>query len=181
MILFFDTETTGLVKNWDNPHDEKNPNLVQLGMLLCSTEGRIVRSYSSIVKPNNYTIPSEVAAIHGITTDFALKVGIELEQVKAAFLSFIKDAHLVVAHNLKFDKIIVQKAFKTDVFTDKQQICTMLGSTPICKLPSKNGGFKWPKLKEAYKYFFNEELKDAHDAITDTNACKRVYFEIKDK
>jgi hypothetical protein len=52
----------------------------------------------------------------------------------------------------------------------------MLSSTGICKIPKKQG-YKWPKLSEAYQHFFGEELKDAHDALVDVMACKRIYFE----
>jgi DNA polymerase-3 subunit epsilon len=42
------------------------------------------------------------------------------------------------------------------------------------------GGFKDPKLSEAYQFMFGEELVGAHDAFVDTEACARVYFWLLD-
>ena len=179
MILFFDTETTGLVKNWNDPSDERNPKLVQLGLALTTNEGRLVNTFSSIVKPINFEIPKEAAAVHGITTDMALRHGTEPDRIKHIFIEYALKAHLIVAHNFKFDSIVMQHCLngQSGMFIGIKSFCTMLESTPICQLPSKRGGFKWPSLKEAYDFFFHEELKDAHDAFTDVMACKRIYFE----
>lgn len=179
MILFFDTETTGLVRNWNDASDPKNPKLVQLGLMLTNNEGRVLNTYSSIVKPIGFDIPAEATAVHGISTEMALRNGTEPDRVKHVFLEYCLKAHLLVAHNFKFDSLVMQHALNgsSGLFIGIKSYCTMLESTPICQMEKKTGGFKWPKLKEAYKFFFNEELRDAHDALTDVMACKRVYFE----
>jgi len=55
----------------------------------------------------------------------------------------------------------------------------MAVTTPICKIPGKYNDYKWPKLAEAYRHLFNEEIKDAHDALADVRACARIYFELR--
>lgn len=181
-ILFFDTETTGLVRNWNVAEDERNPKLVQLGCVLTTAGGRVLNTFSSIVKPEGYDIPEEAANVHGITTEIAMREGHPLKEVVGWFLRLNSNANLIVAHNFKFDSIIIRKAIsecmKSCVFP--ASYCTMLESTSLCELPSQRGGFKWPKLKEAYQFFFNEDLVDAHDALTDVLACKRVYFHMRD-
>ena len=39
--------------------------------------------------------------------------------------------------------------------------------------------FKAPKLAEACRYFFGEDLVGAHDALVDVRACARLYFHLK--
>lgn len=180
--LFFDTETTGLVKDWNDPSNELNPRLVQLGMCLCNEKGRILNTFSSIVIPEGFTIPDEAAAIHGITTEFASKCGDTVDSVINMFAILSYRADLVIAHNYKFDRVIIEhevSLLPQDKYMLKigPEFCTMLESTNLCRLPSKRGGYKWPKLSEAYHHFFGEELKEAHDALTDVMACKRIFFE----
>ena len=180
-FLFFDTETTGLVKNWDISSDDRNPRLVQLGMILCDYTGRPINTYSSIVKPEGFSIPQEVAdCSHGISNEMALKYGRSISIVMNEFVQMYQRADVVIAHNLKFDHVIVKHEMHRLVDClpcVKETFCTMLNSTNVCNIPKKSGGYKWPKLYEAYYHFFHEELKNAHDALADVLACKRIFFE----
>jgi DNA polymerase III epsilon subunit-like protein len=55
----------------------------------------------------------------------------------------------------------------------------MRSSTDIIKLPKARGaGYKWPKLTEAYRHFFGVDFADAHRAISDSRACKEIYFHL---
>ena len=60
MILFFDTETTGLPKNYKAPvTDLENwPRLVQLAYILQDYDGNTILKGDYIIKPNGFTIPS---------------------------------------------------------------------------------------------------------------------------
>jgi DNA polymerase III epsilon subunit-like protein len=59
----------------------------------------------------------------------------------------------------------------------------MHAATPVCKIlhakPRHDQDYKWPKLSEAYRYFFGRALEGAHDALVDVKACRDVYFEMK--
>ena len=62
------------------------------------------------------------------------------------------------------------------VWDDNKKYCTMLRMTSICCLPKKRGhGFKWPKLKEAYRYCFSKEPDYQHDALGDVRATVDIY------
>ena len=50
--------------------------------------------------------------------------------------------------------------------------CTMFGAQ------AKMGVRKWPKLTEAYKYFYGDDITNAHDAEFDTLHCYKVYLKL---
>ena len=53
-----------------------------------------------------------------------------------------------------------------------QLYCTMFGAQ------AKMGVIKWPKLTEAYKYFYGNDITNAHDAEFDTLHCYKVYLKL---
>lgn len=64
----------------------------------------------------------------------------------------------------------------------KELPCPMILSTPICKLPSRNGygGYKWPSVEEAWKFFFpeteyNELHRGADDAVHEAKIVHELY------
>ena len=56
----------------------------------------------------------------------------------------------------------------------------MLLSTPICKCPNTNrGGYKWPKVTEAYKFFFPEsEYDELHRGADDAFHEASIVYEL---
>lgn len=60
MILFFDTETTGMYQWRQTPDHPDQPHIVQLAALLCHDDGRPIAGFSTIVDPG---IGSSVAII----------------------------------------------------------------------------------------------------------------------
>jgi DNA polymerase-3 subunit alpha len=81
MYLVFDTETTGLPKNYQAPLDDFSnwPRLVQLAWNLYDAEGNKWESYSYIIKPNGFIIPPESTKIHRISQEKAEIEGVDLE------------------------------------------------------------------------------------------------------
>lgn len=176
MYLFFDTETTGLSRNSDH--------VVQLAWILANQRGDVVKEESHVIRPTGYTIPSSAAQIHGITTTRALEIGKPLKWVLERLTADAELAVVAVAHNLSFDLGILQSEYKkvgiTFSFHQLIQVCTMKLSTTWCRLPKLNGspGFKYPKLDELHYRIFGCSFDGAHDALADTQACMRCYFEL---
>lgn len=184
MILFFDTETTGFTSKYKSLTDPVQPHIVQLGAILTTTEGRVVAEMNFMCKPDGWVIPDDVAKIHGMDMSITTEYGFIEAEVVAIFLALCDKAETLVAHNYDYDHEVLKIAcarFKHDfVLEKKASYCTMKTATPICKLPSTRGGFKWPKLQEAYKFFFNREFEGAHDAMADIRACKDVFFKLQE-
>lgn len=184
MYLFFDTETTGIPRNYKAPASdlENWPRLVQLAWVLTDRGGRELASAESIIRPDGFTIPSDAARIHGITTEMAAQNGVALESVLASIALDLEKASSVVAHNIEFDEKILGAEFlrcgRPNVLESKKGICTMQGATDFCRLPGRYG-FKWPTLQELHTSLFNEPVLGAHCALVDARACARCFFELR--
>jgi DNA polymerase-3 subunit alpha len=188
LYLIFDTETTGLPKDWNKPLSDSDnwPRLVQMSWIL--SDGVNEQEFDYIIKPSGFTISEEVSKIHGITQEIAEKEGKDLEFVLNLFRGCLHIANKVIAHNVDFDKSIVGaeffRLFKDDRFEkklkEKEIFCTMKKSVDICNIAGTHAGQnKYPRLIELYKHLFNEEFSGAHNSLMDTRACARCYFELK--
>lgn len=187
MYLFFDTESTGFLKKEFAPDHPQQGRICQLGAIVTDIHENTIAELNVLIKPDGWTIPSDVTAIHGISNEMCQHYGIPIRAALQMFERFVRMSELIVAHNIAFDKGIIanevlimgekDKPFET-VVPAARCFCTMEATTDICRLPGKFGRYKWPKLQEAYVHFFGHEFKSAHDAMSDVRACKRIYFEL---
>lgn len=191
MKLFFDTETTGKADMRGSTKANHQPHIVQFGALLTEDNGDERASMNVIIKPTGWEIPKEASDIHGITTETAVRCGVPLASAIGLFSNMLAVSSELVAHNIDFDLFVVQCALHrlgldgirgSVICAERLEnigvFCTMKSATDVCQLPGPYG-FKWPKLTEAHKHFFGEELSGAHDAMTDLRAC--IYFELTKK
>lgn len=191
-VLFFDTETTGFVQEKLPIDDPSQPYIVQLAAQLCEDDGKVVASFSLIVDPGIGTIriPEKASIVHGITDQRCARFGVSPESALGFFTHLYQRCDLVVAHNMKFDRAVIEAAisrhYSKIMPLRKPLFCTMEAASPVLNLPPtermKAAGFnkpKPPKLKECIRVFFDEELADAHDAMGDVVACRRIYFHLK--
>jgi DNA polymerase III epsilon subunit-like protein len=176
MILFIDTETTGI-----NP---KLDRLVQIAWITATEAGDEVSRSSMIVRPDGFAIPFGASQVHGITTELALRSGVPLKQSLLQLQTVADSVSLIAAHNLSYDLGILKNEYHRAglpyPFTSTPGICTMRASTSYCCLPKKNGssGFKYPKLEELYRHLFGYDFLNAHNAEADTEACMKCFFKL---
>lgn len=186
MNLFFDTETTGLPRNWKAPVTDLGnwPRLVQIAWLQCDSEGKHVSGRDYIIRPEGFTIPDDASQVHGITTERAIEEGNELKEVLEEFSGLMNEATLLVAHNMSFDEKILGAEFlrngTKNNLSQIKKLCTMKESTSYCKIPG-NYGFKWPKLSELHQKLFNRDFEEAHNARVDIEVCAKCFWELKRK
>ena len=186
MYLIFDTETTGLPKKWNAPITDSDnwPRCVQLAWQLHDFKGALISDHSYLIKPENFNIPFESEQIHGISTELANKIGVDIDEVLNKFISDLSNAGFIIGHNVKFDlNIIGAELFRinSDVNLLEKDIldtCTEMTAN-ICKLPGGRGGkFKFPTLIELYSFLFDESFSEAHNASADVEATARAFFEL---
>jgi DNA polymerase-3 subunit epsilon len=193
MILFYDTETTGLPDFKARSADPIQPHIVQLALVTCDDSGKEIETKSVIVKPDGWVIPADMAAIHGISHERAMDEGIPEQRATAMFVMNQARCALRVAHNESFDRRIMRIAMTRlglerdfiEFIEARKSYCTCDKSKPLCNLPPTPkmvekgmSGPKSPKLTECIQFFFKEEMKGAHDALADARACARIYFEL---
>ena len=183
-ILFFDTETTGLLKFKEEYTSENQPHLVQIACILDDLEGNTIEEYETIIRTSDVNIPPCAAEIHGITTAIANKSGILPETALGVFKDFAHKANRIVAHNIDFDIKVMKTAFYRaridDFFTVIPTYCTKEKSTDILKLPGRYNSYKWPTLDEAYRVLVDVKgFEGAHNALVDVHACRKVYYALR--
>jgi len=186
MILFFDTETTGLPKDYKAPPENTAnwPRMVQLAYMLDDENHTETYSRDWIIKPEGFEIPQEAARVHGIAQDRALGAGVALETALTDFYNCWLTADLLVAHNISFDLGIVGaelcRGGWSNFLGEKPTCCTMRSSVDLCAIPAKHGrGFKWPRLMELHHKLFGCDFAGAHDAANDVAAGVKCYWELK--
>lgn len=185
MYLFFDTETTGLPRDWKAPVTDLNnwPRLVQLAYLHYDNNGNKISEGDFIIKPNGFTIPRDASNIHGITNEKAMAEGVDLQNVLGNFHNMINTTQVLVAHNMSFDEKIMGSELLRNGFQNtipqKQKICTMESTTYFCNIPGFYGKPKWPKLSELHTKLFGYDFEEAHNAMIDINATAKCFWELK--
>ena len=83
MFLIFDTETTGLPRNYNAPISDLDnwPRMVQIAWQLHDDSGALLHHDSIIIKPEGYTIPFNAVQIHGISNERANEEGLDLKTI----------------------------------------------------------------------------------------------------
>ena len=186
MYLFFDTETTGLPKNWRAPVTDLNnwPRMVQLAYLQYDPFGNKTAEGNFIIKPEGFYIPSESAKIHGITQERAMDEGEKLEDVLLHFYTMIGESETLVAHNMAFDEKIIGAEFlrknMRNIIPEKRKICTMESTVEYCNIMGPYGP-KWPKLSELHQKLFHTGFDEAHNAAGDIWATAKCFWELRDR
>lgn len=184
MYLFFDTETTGLPKSWkaDIGDFENWPRLVQLAYITFDEDGIQTSTQSFIINPVGFMIPPDATMIHGISNEFALENGKDLIEVLDHFEECIKEAEVLVAHNISFDESIIGSEFirigKPNPLANKRKICTMDSSKEFCGIINEHG-YKWPKLTELHQKLFNQPFEGLHNASIDIGITAKCFWELR--
>jgi DNA polymerase III epsilon subunit-like protein len=172
MNLFIDTETTGL------PRGGVQPRIVSIAWIVADalTQHRSLKSM--IVKPHGFLIPDKATEIHGITTARARREGIALDAALGQLAHDINTykPERVVAHNLGFDRPIVEAEYRLLGLA-----CALAGLDGACTVELSRD--RWPrqpaKLGDVYRRLFGVPLEGAHDARNDVSACMRIFFALQ--
>ncbi len=194
MKIFFDTETTGLPKNYNAPISDVDnyPRLVQLGYIVVANsneptlDSNIIFHSESIVKPVGFEIPAEASNVHGVTQAKAMLYGEDIAWVLSEFKSWVDKCDTVIGHNVKFDINVVGAEFwrlyGKSPLEGKPTICTMMSSIQFCKLPGRyDSQYKYPKLAELYFALFAEPMGHAHTALADIENTVKCYNALVEK
>lgn len=166
--IVFDTETTGLFPNGDDPD-----RITELGCIEIVDFMPTGREFHAYLKPGNKVVSEKAVEITGLTTEFLSDKPL-FEEVADDFLAFVGDSPLV-AHNADFDRGFINaelvrakyKPIPTRQFTDTLKIAR-------AKFPGS------PASLDALCRRFNISLgsRDKHGAIIDSLLLAEVYLDL---
>ncbi len=188
MYLIFDTETTGLPRDYNAPVTDLDnwPRVVQLSWQLHAANGKLLSQHDYIIQPEGFTIPFNAEKVHGISTQRALDEGLPLAEVLTTFGNDLARANVVVGHNVDFDINITAAEFiraglsqsgDDNPVLQSPKIDTKDASTDFCKIPGGRGGrYKWPTLSELHEKLFGARFDGAHNSAYDVDATARCFF-----
>ena len=184
--VFFDTETTGLPIDKKAPSSDVDnwPRLVQLSWIITDEKGVRIKEANRIIKPSDFIIPQSSEKLHGISTEKAMKIGRDINDVLTEFMYDIYNkVSFVVGHNVQFDKRVIGAELirlgKRDSIDYKTDVDTMKISCQYCKIPSgRNNYYRYPTLQELYRTLFGVTFNNAHDAFSDVTATEKCFWEL---
>lgn len=186
MYLIFDTETTGLPKNYNAPVSDTDnwPRCIQIAWQLHDAMGNLLESQDFLIKPDGFNIPFDAEKIHGISTELAEKEGVSLDEMLTLFNEALGKAKFIVGQNVGFDiNIMGAEFFRKSLKTKLTQMPVLDTCTEhtanLCQIPGGRGGkFKLPTLTELHEFLFNEPFEEAHNATADVEATTRCFLEL---
>ena len=186
MFLIFDTETTGLPKNFKAPVTDTDnwPRCIQIAWQLHAADGSLIEHNNYLIQPDGFDIPFQSEKIHGISTELAKEKGSQLKEVLDKFQQVLAKSTFIVGQNIRFDLNIMGCEFYRlklknnlldlpvlDTCTEKTaQLCKITGG--------RYGKFKLPTLTELHEFLFNEPFAEAHNATADVEATTRCFLEL---
>lgn len=185
-ILIPDTESTGLFDYRKRADEEGQPRIAQLACVLLGvnddwTEVETLADKSTLILPDGWEMPAELVEKmgHGLTTERLLAEGLPIAEALDGYLELFDQCDLIAGFNVEYDlKLIrgeLRRLDRPDHYAERPVFCAMRAATQICALPKKKGGgFKFPKLTEAFPILCGEEITGAHNAEDDVRSTIRV-------
>lgn len=187
MYLIFDTETTGLPKNWKAPMTDLNnwPRVIQLAWIICNDKGEITDEHKYLIMPDGWEVPMQKFWIdNGYSTAECAAKGRPLPEILEKFILDHDRSSFLISHNMSYDYNVLGAEMIRYKIRAKERlvrICTKESGTDFCDLPRVYGKPKWPKLSELHQKLFGEGFDDAHDALADVKATGRCFFGLKER
>lgn len=186
MYLFFDTETTGLPRNYNGKISDLDnwPRVIQLAWAYYDERGVFQNSRCDLIKPDGWEMPKEKFwTDNGYSQEKSLAEGIPIKHALVLFNNCLYNTKYLIAHNMQFDHGVLGSEYVRAGLSSKNKpvkLCTKELSTQFCEIPSRNGiGFKWPSLTELHNKLFGSSFDGAHDALNDVMACSKCFFELQ--
>lgn len=169
LALVFDTETTGLTLH---PYADLRlqPKVIEFGGALVSLrDGGMVDEFSILVNPGQ-PLEEIITKITGLT-DETLAPQPTFDVAWPQIRNFMTRASCIVAHNLPFDKTVMQSEFRRLGIVDNaawpvREMCTV-------GVYTEQWG-KMPTLKALYEKVMGKPLEQHHRALSDVHALVAI-------
>ena len=170
-IIVFDTETTGLQKPSIIPLDQ-HPKIVEFAAIKLNSETLEEEGRFEFLCNPKCEIPQEVIRVHHITNEM-VKNEKTFEEKSIELEEFFKDCEMVVAHNISFDKYMIDTEYKRlgkEFNWPKKLVCTVNRTYSLL-------GYRL-SMSKLYDYLFHETFEGAHRAMVDIEALTKCFVKL---
>ncbi len=165
-VVVFDTETTGL--------DTESDDIIQIAAVEIA-EGKIGESFEVYIDTDRDLAESQ--KIHHISKDKLKEYGIERKEALSRFLQFVGDS-VIVAHNLKYDRDILQSNLKRAGLEALSNEIVAYDSIEIARrLYPKLPSYRLEYLIER----FDIEGVNSHNALDDVKATVNLLLYLSER
>ena len=188
--FIYDVETTGLPirinrrLNYNNLESFNNCRLVSISWIITDNINNIIEKGTYYVKPDNFEVSQQSINIHGLTNQFLDENGESIHNIIDLINNIFTEKYeiiKIVSHNIDFDINVLKSELVRYNYSDLlikindiDTYCTMLKSQSVMRVN------KWPKLSEAYRYFYDEDITNAHQAEYDTLYCYKIFKKLSE-
>lgn len=174
--LLYDTETTGLTNNRLIPLDDQ-PEIIEIAMSLVDLKtGRSISTFDSLIQPSKYPMsPQTIKETKTRLSNTLLAKAPLFAKVAPTIRKRIEEAPVVIAHNLSFDKEMIDIEYerldpRAPIKWPSRCICTVEQSA-FMKGHRLN-------LTALHVELFGKEFDTAHRARPDLDALIRCTVEL---
>lgn len=158
-LVFFDLEATGL--------NVLRDRIVQIGMIKYFKDGRDPVEFETLINPG-IPISEEAIAVHGITPQMVANKPTFIHVAQKIF-DFIGNADLAGYNSNRFDiPMLLEEFYRAEIEFDVDSRRTIDIQRIFYKMEPRT-------LKAAYKFYCNQEMENAHDALADVKATIDVF------
>ena len=205
-VLFYDLETTGLLKTQKGlkPEEEypdykkleeyDKARIVSIGWLYMKDfdydyEIKIENISEQIIRPVGFVIPEASIKIHGITNEEANEKGKDLKRSLKKIGKIIKKCEYIIGYNVFYDiNVLLSELYRKKrnntidsilkLKREKKIICIGQISSIEAKPDKfyKYAIYAIPKQTEVYKKCYNKELINAHNAKSDVLGMIKIMY-----
>lgn len=185
IYLAGDTETTGLLDFKLDLHHPSQPRICALAATLYSPEEGVLDEMDVLIQPDGWIIEEGAAAVNKLTLEICRQRGIPMREALERYNALKEKCTHRIGWNPSYDKRMLAREAKVYDMDHNSEgkgtidLCKI--STKICQLPptaAMRGGFKAPKLTEAYPIIMGRELVGAHTALEDTRAVMEIHLKL---
>ena len=205
-ILIFDVETNGLIPKGKSPPIETLPYILQLSFIVYNPKLRCVtKSANHYIKVDDHIdISADITRLTGIDRITVNNKGVHITHALKDFYESYMNCDCIVAHNIYFDRKMMQTEFERNLASLQQlgcisaknifekefqlrnnieNFCTMNYGKAVCKIErtAENGEkyYKPPKLVELYQHLFHNIPENLHNSMIDTIVCFKCFAKMK--
>lgn len=187
MLLFFDIETSDLLRR-DIPMDDQNqPWIVSIAAELVDFDGNHIAGMDTRIRADGRKIRAGAEGVHGISNRAAAKSG-RNEIVALGFLiGMASEAEYAVAYTGEFSRdcvtsVLMRRGKSVEIWKRPglQFIDCKKAAVPFCRVPSdkESGGFSRPPLAIAVKTLLGEDIPERPEPREKVAYTKRIFFKL---